>query len=178
MDFYPTGFGITFAKGTTQEDLLTRMGGDPASARMAGLDDADDWEQEDLDSGPVLRFGESHEWSFALENYGSLSLSIAGKISKGIKIVALSRLENAISRMVHAVDQQVLLDVDVSMLSALAAPPEGGLLSEIIDYSNSTSPGLGYMTAREMLRFAHKRFGLEVERDLIAGELLSCRIDL
>ncbi|MEV4877871.1 DUF6461 domain-containing protein [Streptomyces cyaneofuscatus] len=109
-------YTLTFVRGTSPAELLSRMGVDPESLALRdGMDLADDF-GDDLydDEEPVVATGVDGSWTWAWEQGGvhGLDERILSAVSRGTEAVALHYNEKPMYCFAYAVDGEVVVDFD------------------------------------------------------------------
>ncbi|AOP50367.1 DUF6461 domain-containing protein [Streptomyces lydicus] len=107
-------YTLTFAKGLSPVELLTRMGVDPETLALrdaAGLDDAFGDTLLDEDE-PVVTTGTDGAWTWARELGGSHGLDegVLSAVSHGTEAVALHHNEKPMHWFRYAVEGDIVVD--------------------------------------------------------------------
>ncbi|MFD5199797.1 DUF6461 domain-containing protein [Streptomyces sp. NPDC058375] len=158
---YPFGYSLAFCEGLTPEEVLERLGAERASlhpltsveAQEIELRNAADepYDLDDLDveaveelgflrreTDAVVRAGSIEGWSFAIQASTSYvsARNYLSALSRGTRVIAVSRDVNAVQRVEYAVDRRVLSTFDPALPayndgddpSALAWPADDEVL--------------------------------------------------
>ncbi|MFE7135441.1 DUF6461 domain-containing protein [Streptomyces sp. NPDC057638] len=117
LDFFRADvpiYTLTFAKGLSPVELLTRMGVDPETL---ALHDPLSWEDEFGDASldedePVVTTGVDGAWAWAWEQGGrhGLDKDVLSRVSRGTEAVALHHNEKPMDWFTYAVDGGIVVD--------------------------------------------------------------------
>ncbi|CAL9316382.1 DUF6461 domain-containing protein [Streptomyces sp. SudanB25_2051] len=109
-------YTLTFAKGLTPVDLLTRMGADPDTLAPRHHGElAEEFGDTLLDEDePVVTTGTDGAWTWAWEQGGvhGLDDGVLGAVSRGTEAVALHRNEKPAHRFAYAADGGIVVAFD------------------------------------------------------------------
>lgn len=107
---------LTFARGLTPVDVLTRMGADPDTlAPRAPGELAEEFGDTLFDADePVVTTGTDGAWTWAWEQGGvhGLDEGVLGALSRGTEAVALHHDEKPAYRFAYAVDGEIVVAFD------------------------------------------------------------------
>lgn len=184
FEAYPFGYSLVFCEELTPEEVLERLGARRGSVfpltrveaqeievRNAAdepydLDHLDDLDVEAVEElgflepsvDAVLRAGAIEEWSFAIQastSYVSSRVYLP-ELSRGTRVIAVSRDVNATQRVEYAVDGRVLSSFD----PGIPAYDDGA------DPSAFGWPAGGEgMSSVQVLEYLESRFGLWVPKE-------------
>ena len=178
-DVFDLGFGVTFARGLSQDELMTRMGGDPSSVSPLTRPEAERLELEDRDAGPVVRFGETKDWAFAVESWGTHggSSAVVRAVSVGTEAVVVAITAKATKTLTYARDGDVVCRFDADTPHIRSGTDRDFLLPYMEREGLMSLETEDVNTRRAVLAVAEQAFGLTLPRDLVArGELIGARL--
>jgi hypothetical protein len=178
-DVFELGFSVTFARALSHDELVTRMGGDPCSVSPLTRPQAERLELKDRDAGPVVRFGETKDWAFAVESWGNHGgrSAVVRAVSAGTEAVVVAITAKATKTLTYARDGDIVCRFDADTPHIRSGTDRDILLPHMERVGLMSLETEDVNTRRAMLAVAEHAFGLTLPRDLVAqGELMGTRL--
>ncbi|MFC8348787.1 DUF6461 domain-containing protein [Streptomyces sp. NPDC057280] len=178
-DVFKLGFSVTFARALTKNELVTRMGGDPRSVSPLTRVKAEQLELGDRDAGPVVRFGESGDWVFGVESWGSHGgrSAVVCRVSAGTEAVVVAITAKATKMLTYARDGNVVCRFDADTPHIRSGTDRDFLLPHMERVGLMSLETEDVNTRLAMLAVAEQAFGLALPRSPVEkGELIGTRV--
>ncbi|TDC24479.1 hypothetical protein E1265_09570 [Streptomyces sp. 8K308] len=175
-DLYETGYCLTFARGLTPEELLSRLGADLSISAHMTLTEAAEKQTGLPWSQSVVRVGAHRDWAYSIEDAGSHGArpAILENVSEGTQALALLKTADITHRFTFAEFGHVVCSFDPTTPNIRSGSDPDRLLSWLERLTASATDGEIINGDDVILRMASEAFNAYVPRSHVAtGRLLS-----